>query len=126
MEVLARMKSLHVLNMIGNPLPRKTIDYRRNLLWKCTDITYLDSRPVTEKDRICLQAWAKGGIEAERMERERLVKEEHDRIHQGMMKLIEERDKKLAERGIFTIEQEIAEIEQRNQELLDKVNEVRK
>ena len=51
------------------------------------------------------------------MERERLVKEEHDRIHQGMMKLIEERDKKLAERGIFTIEQEIAEIEQRNQEL---------
>ena len=48
------------------------------------------------------------------MERERLVKEEHDRIHQGMMKLIEERDKKLAERGIFTIEQEIAEIEQRN------------
>ena len=59
------------------------------------------------------------------MERERLVKEEHDRIHQGMMKLIEERDKKLAERGIFTIEQEIAEIEQRNQELLDKVNEGR-
>ena len=58
-EVLAKMQSLHVLNMIGNPLLRKTIDYRRNLLYKCTDITYLDSRPVTEKDRICLQAWAK-------------------------------------------------------------------
>ena len=58
-EVLARMQSLHVLNMIGNPLLRKTIDYRRNLLYKCSDITYLDSRPVTEKDRICLQAWAK-------------------------------------------------------------------
>ena len=26
----------------------------------------------------------------------------------GMMKLIEERDRKLAERGIFTVEQEIA------------------
>ena len=59
MEVLAKMQSLHVLNMIGNPLLRKTIDYRRNLLYKCKDITYLDSRPVTEKDRICLKAWAK-------------------------------------------------------------------
>ena len=61
-DVLARMKSLHVLNMTGNPLPRKTVDYRRNLLWKCTDITYLDSRPVTDRDRVCLQAWAKVGI----------------------------------------------------------------
>ena len=63
-------------------------------------------------------------MEAERAERERLVREEHDRVHQseflfshlqsdvimivGMMKLIEERDRKLAERGIFTVEQEIA------------------
>ena len=67
----------------------------------------------------------------------------------GMMKLIEERDRKLAERGIFTVEQEIAgqisswwlhgdnmvtwgwfnyysEIEERNKELLDKINEDRK
>ena len=58
-DVLAKMQSLHVLNLIGNPLPRKTIDYRRNLLYKCKDITYLDSRPVTDKDRICLEAWAK-------------------------------------------------------------------
>ena len=71
-DVLARMASLHVLNMIGNPLLRKTVDYRRNLLYKCSDITYLDSRPVTDKDRICLKAWATGGIEAERKERERL------------------------------------------------------
>ena len=42
-----------------------------------------------------------------------------------MMSLIEDREKKLAERGIFTIEQEIEEIEKRNQELLDKVNEGR-
>ena len=42
MEVLAKMQSLHVLNMIGNPLLRKTIDYRRNLLYKCKDIIYLE------------------------------------------------------------------------------------
>ena len=41
------------------------------------------------------------------------------------MKLIEDKEKRLAERGIFTIEQEIEEIEKRNQELLDKVNEGR-
>ena len=39
-----------------------------------------------------------------------MVKEEHDKIHQSMMMLIEDREKKLAERGIFTIEQEIEEI----------------
>ena len=59
MEVLSRMISLHVLNLIGNPLLRKTVDYRRNLLNKCKEITYLDSRPVTDKDRKCLEAWAK-------------------------------------------------------------------
>ena len=58
-DVLSKMASLHVLNLIGNPILRKTIDYRRNLLHKCKDITYLDSRPVTEKDRKCLEAWAK-------------------------------------------------------------------
>ena len=58
-EVLSRMLSLHVLNLIGNPLLRKTLDYRRNLLHKCQFITYLDSRPVTDKDRKCLAAWAK-------------------------------------------------------------------
>ena len=64
-------------------------------------------------------------MEAERKERERLVKEEHDRIHQSMIRLIEERDRKLAERGIFTMEQQIEEIEKRSQELLAKVNEGR-
>ena len=82
-SVLSVMESLHVLNLIGNPILRKTVDYRRNLLHRCTDITYLDSRPVTDKDRKCLAAWARGGMEAEREERERLVKEEHDKIHQS-------------------------------------------
>ena len=81
--VLSVMVSLHVLNLIGNPILRKTVDYRRNLLQQCRDITYLDSRPVTEKDRKCLAAWARGGMEAERAERERLVREDHDRIHQS-------------------------------------------
>ena len=82
-SVLSVMVSLHVLNLIGNPILRKTVDYRRNLLHRCVDITYLDSRPVTEKDRKCLAAWARGGMEAEREERERLVREEHDRVHQS-------------------------------------------
>ena len=41
---------------------RKTVDYRRNLLHRCTDITYLDSRPVTDKDRKCLAAWARARL----------------------------------------------------------------
>ena len=82
-SVLSVMASLHVLNLIGNPILRKTVDYRRNLLHQCSHITYLDSRPVTDKDRKCLEAWARGGLEAEREERERLVREEHDKMHQS-------------------------------------------
>ena len=28
LEVLSRMPSLHVLNLMGNPIVRKTVDYR--------------------------------------------------------------------------------------------------
>ena len=28
LEVLSRMPALHVLNLMGNPIVRKTIDYR--------------------------------------------------------------------------------------------------
>ena len=74
LEVLSRMPELHVLNLMGNPILRKTIDYRywckmmlnyykafdrRNMINKCKGLTYLDSRPVSDRDRICIEAWAK-------------------------------------------------------------------
>ena len=35
---------------------------RRNMIYKCTDMTYLDSRPVSDRDRACIDAWAKVSI----------------------------------------------------------------
>ena len=90
LEVLAKMPELHVLTSTGNPIIRKTRDYRRNVLfrqvcetssasiifhrqyhvgiafWKsetmrtcrCVHMTYMDQRPVSERDRLCIAAWA--------------------------------------------------------------------
>jgi len=32
----------------------------------CKELTYLDTRPVTEKERGAVEAWARGGKEAGR------------------------------------------------------------
>ena len=38
-------------------------------------LTYLDTRPVNEQDRLCAQAWMEGGLEAERRLREKMADE---------------------------------------------------
>ena len=76
LEVLAKMPELHVLTSTGNPIIRKTRDYRRNVLFRrvkfsfdsgcykcifeirCVHMTYMDQRPVSERDRLCIAAWA--------------------------------------------------------------------
>ena len=85
LEVLAKMPELHVLTSTGNPIIRKTRDYRRNVLYRrvckkklrtnicilemlleiqrmgscrCVHMTYMDQRPVSERDRLCIAAWA--------------------------------------------------------------------
>ena len=32
------------------------------MIYKCMDMTYLDSRPVSDRDRACIDAWAKVSI----------------------------------------------------------------
>ena len=43
----------------------------------CEQLTYLDTRPVTPNDRICIEAWRDGGVEAERALRQKIANEKH-------------------------------------------------
>ena len=51
-------------------------------------LTYLDTRPVREKDRLCAEAWLDGGVQAERKLREKWTEEDLARTKENVMSLI--------------------------------------
>ncbi|KAI8908024.1 hypothetical protein EDD86DRAFT_208742 [Gorgonomyces haynaldii] len=75
-DVLCELPHLAVLNLMHNPVVPKIKNYRRWMISKCKELTYLDDRPVFDKERLQVEAWAVGGIEGERAERERQHNEE--------------------------------------------------
>eukprot|EP00045_Choanoeca_perplexa_P006377 m.54258 g.54258 ORF g.54258 m.54258 type:complete len:465 (-) comp13611_c0_seq1:38-1432(-) len=83
-DVLAAMPNLRVLNLMGNKVIRNIANYRKMMIVRCQQLTYLDDRPVRERERACAEAWHRGGREEERAERERWVQAERDRQYQSV------------------------------------------
>jgi len=70
-DILAAMPKLAVLQLQGNPIVPKISNYRRTIVSRCRTLSYLDDRPVFEEERLAVDAWAIGGLPAEREERRR-------------------------------------------------------
>lgn len=87
LEVYAGMEELGVLNQMGNPLLRKLTNYRKNYTVQIKNLRYLDDRPVFPKDRACAEAWARGGREEERLEREKWAAAERKKIDDSLENL---------------------------------------
>lgn len=94
-KVFESMENLHVLNMMGNPVIKKIKNYRKIFIIKIKGLRYLDDRPVFPRERACAEAWEKGGVEAERQERERWITREQQKImdsFNAMAKIREQND----------------------------------
>ncbi|XP_030368170.1 dynein assembly factor 1, axonemal isoform X5 [Strigops habroptila] len=82
--VLETMPNLHVLNLLGNQVIKNIANYRKTLTVQLKQLTYLDDRPVFPKDRACAEAWAVGGLEAEKAEREKWETRERKKIQDSI------------------------------------------
>ncbi|XP_009986167.1 PREDICTED: dynein assembly factor 1, axonemal [Tauraco erythrolophus] len=82
--ILETMPNLHVLNLMGNQVIKKIANYRKTLTVRLKQLTYLDDRPVFPKDRACAEAWAVGGREAEKAEREKWETRERKKIQDSI------------------------------------------
>ena len=51
------MPNLAVLNLMGNPVIGKLQNYRRNMIAAIKTLTYLDDRPIFDKERLAVEAW---------------------------------------------------------------------
>ncbi|XP_065590350.1 LOW QUALITY PROTEIN: dynein axonemal assembly factor 1-like, partial [Cyrtonyx montezumae] len=82
--ILESMPNLHVLSLMGNQVIKKITNYRKTLTVRLKQLMYLDDRPVFPKDRACAEAWAVGGLEAEKAEREKWETKERKKIQDSI------------------------------------------
>jgi len=92
LAVLESMPQLRVLNLMGNNVVKKIPNYRRTLIVSLRQLTFLDDRPVFPKDRACAEAWATGGLDAERKEREMWDTRERRKIQDSIDAMVTIRD----------------------------------
>ncbi|NXF86794.1 DAAF1 factor, partial [Eubucco bourcierii] len=78
--ILETMPNLRVLDLMGNQVIKKIANYRKTLTVRLKLLTFLDDRPVFPKDRACAEAWAVGGLEAEKAEREKWETKDRKKI----------------------------------------------
>ncbi|KAL7555290.1 hypothetical protein ACHAWF_018993 [Thalassiosira exigua] len=75
-DCLSGLGKVASLNMTGNPVVSKVAYFRKKMIVACKTLRYLD-RPVFDNERATAEAWAQGGLDAER--------ETKDRLHQAKL-----------------------------------------
>lgn len=84
LPVLEGMPELRVLYLMGNEVVKKIPNYRKTMIVNLKQLNFLDDRPVFPKDRACAEAWALGGLEGERREREMWETRERKKIQDSL------------------------------------------
>lgn len=96
---IATLPNLRVLRNSGNPVCRSMSDYRRRLISQNRELRYLDDAPIEDEDRRVIEAWSRGGQEAELKEREAIHDEKAEAVHQAVLEFNRLQKEGILERG---------------------------
>ncbi|EAY01084.1 Leucine Rich Repeat family protein [Trichomonas vaginalis G3] len=78
LEILDKLPHLKVIHLDGNPITRTLMSYRRNMILRYPNLTYLDDEPVTDNEKRTVAAWKTGGKQAEMLERKKIKIEQYE------------------------------------------------
>lgn len=97
-KVFELLPALRVLNSDGNPIVRTLSHYRRVMISRLPNLTYLDDGPVSADEHKTVAAWIHGGKQEEMEERHK-IKQEKDRKEWEEFKALSkiQREKVIAE-----------------------------
>ncbi|KAM3875348.1 dynein axonemal assembly factor 1-like [Diretmus argenteus] len=107
--VFERIPQLRVLSLMGNEVVKKIPNYRKTVIVRLKQLTSLDDRPVSPKDRACAEAWAVGGLEGERKERELWESRERKKTQDSFDALRAIRDKAQERRRLRELQEKGSE-----------------
>jgi dynein assembly factor 1 len=83
-EILSKIINLKVLYLSGNEVTRKIPNYRKTLIGKIKNLTYIDNKPIFNDEKRYALAFCKGGFEEERKEREKVKNEKKEKEQKKM------------------------------------------
>lgn len=75
---LAGIAKVTSINIAGNPVVSKVAYFRKKMVVACKSLRYLD-RPIFDDERAAAEAWARGGLDAEREMKEKLQQAKRDK-----------------------------------------------
>ena len=78
LDCLTAVPKLASLNMVGNPVVSKVACFRKKMIVGSKTLRYLD-RPVFDTERATSEAWAEGGLDAEREAKEKMQQIKKDK-----------------------------------------------
>ncbi|XP_011503359.1 PREDICTED: dynein assembly factor 1, axonemal-like [Ceratosolen solmsi marchali] len=84
-NVVGAMKSLRVLTLKGNPVIKFIKMYRKSLILNCKYLQHLDDKPVFPCDRACAEAWSRGGLQEEQVERRLWIECDKKKINDSVI-----------------------------------------
>ncbi|KPA84578.1 hypothetical protein ABB37_01112 [Leptomonas pyrrhocoris] len=116
-----RLPLVSVVYMQGNGLAHRLRSYRRNMILHLPALTYLDERPVFPEERRVVEAWGRGGEDAEAAERAAIREEKRAHLTQCVKVLTEQRDGQKVVRDRLT-----RQFEQRRARELEELTQCRR
>ena len=102
------MPAIGVVYLQGNPIVSTIKQYRKRMISEIKTLAYLDDRPVFELERRCAEAWATGGLEAERNVRKEMKAAEEAQNQRNYEYLNRIREEAKAKREALALEGKIA------------------